>query len=1164
MRLSKIKLAGFKSFVDPTTITFPGNRVGIVGPNGCGKSNVIDAIRWVMGESSAKHLRGDSMADVIFNGSSSRKPVGTATIELGFDNSDGAIGGQYANYSEVSIKRIVSRDGTSQYFLNNTRCRRKDITHIFLGTGLGPRSYSIIEQGMISRLVEAKPDEMRAYIEEAAGISKYKERRRETEHRIRHTRDNLDRLNDLREEVDKQLRHLQRQARTAERYQEFKGQERMLEAELLALRLRHLDVDLRRLKQDKERAKTSLEAAVADQRRVEAEIVTARQTSDEAADAYNEANTRRYNVEGEISRLDQAIQHGRDLRKRQIQDLDQAKSELTRVSAEIEKDEARLEELDSSLSSLTPDLDRARDSSQQSAAAVESAQRALDAWQVESQEFRASLAEAERHIQVETTRLEEISRRREGLNDQQAELNRERESISLEELEDRLAASLRTEHEAEETVTRLDTQLRELDRDLEQLRQEDSTVGPQLESHRADLEVNRAQLMTQEALQEAALGQDAEQANRWLQARGLESAPRLAQTIEVSPGWGKAVETVLGDFLQSVCTDQYEGLMAHLPDTNLTLMTSVAGSRSRSPEGSLLAKVGHAGALADVLAAVRVAESLTEAVRIRAHLAPGETVVTREGLWLGHGWVRINRGDGGTAGVLAREKDIRGLQQKITTEEGVITELEARRDHARAQLEVSEQKRREVAEQAAEANRSFARAHADLADVRQAVESARSRLAALGETDEKIGLDLTSIDAQSREARQKLEESRQDLSRLEERRSEIENQQEILGAAFEGARELARQDADQLQQIAITVESRRSSLESASTTLERIQAHRRQLAGRVGGLEGQLADGAEPLDEMESDRQDKLRLKSEVDAEYSQRTRAREEAEIALRNAESGRSECTRNVEAARESADAARMHVRELEVRREGVAERFGQTGQELALVNDGLTEEATESAWEDKLESIRRKIERLGPINLAAIEEFQEQSERKTYLDAQNEDLTSALETLEKAIRKIDRETRARFQDTFDKVNKGMQRIFPRLFGGGHAYLTLEGDDLLSAGVGVMAQPPGKRNSHIHLLSGGEKALTAVSLVFAIFELNPAPFCLLDEVDAPLDEANVGRFCEIVREMSANVQFLFITHNKTTMEMANQLTGVTMNEPGCSRLVTVDIDEAVQLAAS
>ena len=1171
MRLSKIKLAGFKSFVDPTTIVFPSNLIGVVGPNGCGKSNVIDAVRWVMGESSAKHLRGDSMADVIFNGSSARKPVGTASIELFFDNSDGAVGGQYASYAEISIKRVVSRDGTSVYYLNNARCRRKDITHIFLGTGLGPRSYAIIEQGMISRLIEAKPEELRTFLEEAAGISKYKERRRETENRIRHTKENLERLNDLRDEVEKQIKHLQRQARTAERYRTLKSDERKTGAELLALKLRDLDTKASTKSEELSRQETALQAAIADQRALEASIEKARESLSEDTDDFNTVQGGYYKVGSEIARLEQSIQHGEELRERQAKDLEQAESALRDIHDHIEKDQGELESLTRSLEALAPDLGRAREAEQASGQALQAAETAMHDWQRTWDAFNEEANEAYQNTQVERTRIEHLEKELQRLLRQRERVEQEQKEISSHEVEKIMQGLIQQEDETERLAAAWQSKLESQIAQIQKLRDQDRKLTLHLDECRADVQKARGRLASLEALQQAALGKRKGGVSAWLENKNLHERPRLAQRIDVRPNWERAVETVLGSYLEAVCVEGIDTVaqtIAGLKQGSASFIEVSPGASDAAAAAPmdgerLSSKVTGEAPLDSLLGTVWVADSLADALVRRDKLQAGESVITRDGIWLGSNWLRVNRDPDEHIGVIGREKEMTALRKEVREQLSRVEQLEKLHHDTRIRLKQLEDSR-DSGQQ--ELNR-VGRAHAD---VKARLEANRSRLSqitqqisSLERASSDVSAEISLAEAQLKKARGNLELGLEGMKRLQDRRGGLEKLREQLKTDLSTMREKAQQDQARAQEMAIKVESRRSTKDSADQSLRRMQTQLSQFSERTKELSTQLEDGVEPMEQKRKELQEKLGERLEVEKRMAEARRKLEAADNQLRELEQKRSDQESSVDGARQSLDNVRMVMQEVRVRREAFAEQFDETGFELAPLSAELAQEATIEEWEEQLTKLSARIGRLGPINLAAIDEFKEQSERKEYLDAQFTDLTDALDTLENAIRKIDRETRSRFRETFDKVNDGLKTIFPRLFGGGQAFLELAGDDLLSSGVTVMARPPGKRISTIHLLSGGEKALTAVALVFAIFELNPAPFCLLDEVDAPLDDANVGRFCDIVKEMSERVQFVVITHNKATMEMVQQLTGVTMNEPGVSRLVSVDVDEAVQMAA-
>ncbi len=1166
MRLSKLKLAGFKSFVDPTTVHLPSNLTGVVGPNGCGKSNVIDAVRWVMGEISAKHLRGNDMTDVIFNGSGGRKPVGAASVELVFDNADGTISGPYAAYAEVSLKRQVGRDGQSSYYINGARCRRKDITQLFLGTGLGSRSYAIIEQGMISRLIEAKPDDMRAFLEEAAGISKYKERRRETESRIAHTRENLDRLNDLREELDKQIRHLQRQAVTARRYQGLKEEERKLRAELFALRLKDLDAEaVTRASAARERD-VALEAAVAGLRSAEAAIEKGRAHHARETEALGIVQSRTYQAGAEAARCEQAIQHARELRARQRADLEQAESNRGEAATLLARDEQELGALTLALAALEPGLADARAREASAAAALAAAEQAMQGWQQRWEAFTREGSDAGQKAMVERTRIEHLDSRLRRTLAQQEKVQVERDALAALDAGQAIAQLAERGARAAAEDEAAQAHLKALLDEVQSERDAERALQGELDRARSELTRSRGQVVSLEALQQAALGQVKGKVVDWLKGHALGDRPRLAQELAVDAGWSRAVETVLGSYLEAVCVDGLDAVAALVGDLAAGEVTFVgsSGRAGDAPGDRLLSKVKGPAALERLLGGVYAVEELSEALRKRAALGAGESIITRDGIWIGRDWLRVSRDHDARGGVLEREAELRTRREEVRAAESALESRELALAQARERLKALDGARDEAQESANRLHRGHVDLRGQLESMKSRTAQTTERLARLAAEAGELGAEIGSAEDETRQARSRLAVALESMQACEERRPELEAERERLRGSLAAARIAAERERATTQQAAIAVESKRSTLSSLNTSLERVRVQLEQFAARRAELERELAAGEAPLAAQQRELESLLMRKLDGERELAQARAAVDAAEAQFQALDAARLDAEAGVEAGRQAANSAALAAQETRVRRESVAEQFAAMRFELAAVLAGLVADASASVWEQNLAEVEGKIERLGQVNLAAIDEFKEQSERKDYLDRQFNDLNEALNTLEQAIRKIDRETRQRFQETFDRVNTGLKDKFPRLFGGGHAYLELTGEDVLAAGVAVMARPPGKRNVTISQLSGGEKALTAVALVFSIFELNPAPFCLLDEVDAPLDDHNVGRFCDIVREMSERVQFVFITHNKNTMELARQLVGVTMHEPGVSRLVSVDVDEALRMAAA
>ncbi|MGE0371694.1 MAG: chromosome segregation protein SMC [Gammaproteobacteria bacterium] len=1169
MQLKKIKLAGFKSFVDPTTLALPSQLVGIVGPNGCGKSNVIDAVRWVMGESSAKQLRGDALADVIFNGSSSRKPVGQATIELVFDNSAGRLGGQYANYNEISIKRELSRDGQSVYFLNNTRCRRRDITDVFLGTGLGSRSYAIIEQGTISRLIEAKPEELRTFLEEAAGISKYKERRRETENRIRDTRENLNRIGDLIGELERRLQTLQRQAKTAERYRELKQEERLVKGQLLALRCRNLETETA----EKDRAiaaqENAVEKDVAALRATEAGIEKQRAGQVEANEEFNRVQGEFYSLGSDIARLEQSIQHAREKQQQNRDDLAAVERARAESLLHREQDGAQITELQQTLASSEPERAAKEEAERASAAALAAAEQAMGEWQSGWDAYNSRVAEQRRTTEVERTRIQHLEERLRGLHQRLLRLQGEEQGLATESVEEEGATLNAQMGEVSAAIEGMRQELQALGAQLGQQRQANTATAGELEQERARQQELQREHASIEALQKVALGKQEASVARWLDAQGLGDVRRLAEDIQVDKGWERAVETVLGLNLEAVRVPSLDAVAERIGGLEQGILTafdtgSAASYRAGDLAPGLLDKVRAPWPLDSILGGVYAVDTVGQAMALRARLAPHESLITRDGVWIGYDWLRVVNAPDEKTGVLSREQELRDIARTLATVTARVGEMEQRLHDGNARIAAFDQTRDELQRRLDGATQQQAELRAQISRRDASLEQIRRRR-------ERLGVELEESRAQSARDNEELAGARARLDAVlaeshgrDEEQAQLLQRRDEIRARLDDCRTQAVRDREAARELAVRIESARSRLSTLNAGLERVERQLAQFDGQRAELEAALAASVEPLETMKDDLGRLLDQRLEVETRLAEARKAVEACDYALRELDNARNMAEQQVRDQRDALEQLRMLRQELTVRHQTLLEQLAEAGQELAALLAEMPAEANEGVWHERLEGLAQKIERIGPINLAAIDEFKEQSERKDYLDAQSADLNEALSTLENAIRKIDSETRMRFKETFDQVNEKLGHLYPKLFGGGTAQLEMTSDDLLEAGVAVMARPPGKRNANIHQLSGGEKALTAAALVFAMFELNPAPFCILDEVDAPLDDVNAGRLCQLVREMSDRVQFIFITHNKITMELANQLVGVTMHEPGVSRLVAVDVDQAVAMATA
>lgn len=1171
MRLTAIKLAGFKSFVDPTTLTLDADLTGIVGPNGCGKSNVIDAVRWVTGESSAKQLRGAALEDVIFNGSKGRKPVGRVAVELKFDNDEGKLGGQYARFAEISIRRELTRDGGSRYFINGSKARRRDVVDLFLGTGLGGRNnYAVIEQGAVNRLVEAKPDELRHVLEETAGISRYKERRRETENRIRHTRENLDRLNDLIGEVAQRLATLERQARNAERYKALKQDERRLRAQLLALRWRALDADVQVERERLTGREQNLAAVVSRQRQAHVARSEQERAQRAAAQSCQQQQTAFYDAQAEATRIAQALAHARELQQMQQRERDELSARQAQLATREREDEAALQQTRQAIARADADLASRQTTRDQAQAALATAEQRVEQAEQGWAEYNSGEQSPVARLQAERTQRQYLDKRSEQTRTtidkraaEAADLATDGDgadlhalAVQLDDWASRVKRDEQHSHELTEQLARVDA-----DRGRQQV---------EADATRTRLAEQRARLAAEKAMQQAALREDDTAVREWLAAQGHADAPSVARLIKAPAEWQTAVEAALASWLSGFAVPALPQ-QPEWPSDTLTLVetadeTAAAAATEQTPTpADLPSLASRITAPTAVMAAARrifVADDIATALAARGQLVATQTIITLDGACVGPAMLRTPAAAASEHGVLKREQNIKTLaaecgaaEQQMHAFEQALTRLEQQRttlrDESRTLDEALTTARRELAQKQAEHQGEQIRQQqrrqradelaAELAPLREQWAAEQGQLQALDQTIEALQIEAETHTRERDTVQTALAQARQ-------------------------ARSTTRQDFDATQARVRQLEQERaaaqSRLDSLTTRLDDTQATKAQIDARLAALAEQTASAEVETAPQQADHDAakaqreaaEAALRASRDALHAAEKRS-EEAARAVMQADTA-------VEQARETMQQARIAVETAGARRDGLIEQLDEVDADVDQLLATLDSSATVDAWHGQIEAVERKIARLGAINLAAIEEHDAEAEREQYLAAQHADLSAALETLETAIARIDRETRSRFKDTFSQVNERFGIMFPTLFGGGRAALELTEDDLLSTGVRVMARPPGKRNASIQMLSGGEKAMTALALLFALFELNPAPFCMLDEIDAPLDDANVARFCELVRQMSARVQFIIITHNKLTMELAEQLHGVTMVEPGVSRLVSVNIDQALDMA--
>lgn len=1154
MRLKYIKLVGFKSFVDPTKVPFPHQMTCVVGPNGCGKSNVIDAVRWVLGESSAKNLRGDAMTDVIFNGSTARKPVSQASVELVFDNSEGRLQGEYAGYAEISVKRVVTRDAQSTYLLNGSKCRRRDITDIFLGTGLGPRSYAIIEQGMISRLIESKPQELRVFIEEAAGISKYKERRRETESRMQHTRDNLERLSDVREELGKQLDKLQRQAQAARRYKALKADERKYKAELQALRWLQNDHSATELRERLQQQETELERWISEQRGSERGTDELRAREQELKQAAEQVQQTYYQLGAEITKLEQQLQHQRQLQAQREQRERQLRDELEQLQQHQSDEQAQQQLLATELAELQPQQEAAAEALTMTEAQADAAEQRWQQWQDDYQE---RLRQQQQHQQ----QLQRLQLARENLAQQQQQVQQQLQQLQSQQ------------HELEQQQQQQQHELAQLDSDAAAgaLALAQAEVD-QEEEHRRQAELQhsdwqneqdalqqqrqqlRGQISSVERLLAAQQQQWPEQLQQWLQQHQYHSLGTVGELLKGSQASWRAFEHVLHDWLQAPVLEHAPAALPTLFGARLAMLDTT----TKAPPGSLAAALSGPLQQWTYLQGIGLAATVAEAQQMLAN-SPWWSVVVEDGSWLTNASFQApNIADGDSA--LQQQQELQQLQQQLSQCENQLQQLEGKlvqwqqeQDQRRERLQQLQARLREQHEHwvtVREREQYMQQRLAELSKrLEQGAETQQNLLMeqeALAEKDVQLEDELAALQAQPHED--------QDQTAMQAEREQLQH-------SYQQLRQQLQQSRNEAQQLTLQCQQLQSQLQQAGQLEQRTQTQLQQLQEQLTGVLQPDTDVREEQELLQVQLEEALARHEEVAQQRRQVNDQVSDIEAELRGLQQGQQGVEQKIEQARRAAEALKLELSALDERSRNILQGLSEMNQSLKPVLEQLPEDADEKRWQQEVERLQGAIARLGAINLAAIEEADAQAERKQYLDQQHDDLQASLETLETAIRKIDKETRQRFKTTFDAVNSDLQALFPKVFGGGSAYLELTDDDLLDTGVTIMARPPGKKNSTIHLLSGGEKALTALSLVFAIFRLNPAPFCLLDEVDAPLDDANVGRFCKLVEEMSATVQFIYISHNKVAMEMASHLAGVTMQEAGVSRLVAVDVDEAVAM---
>jgi chromosome segregation protein len=1168
MRLTKLKLAGFKSFVDPTQVSLPGQLVGVVGPNGCGKSNIIDAVRWVLGESKASALRGESMQDVIFNGSTNRKPVSRASVELVFDNSLGRASGQWSQYAELAIKRVLTRAGDSEYYINNLRVRRKDIQDVFLGTGLGARAYAIIEQGMISRIIEAKPDELRVFLEEAAGVTKYKERRRETEGRIADTRENLTRLEDIRQELATQLVRLEAQAEVARKYHTLNHDLTHKQQLLWLFRRNEAQGEQQRLALEIDRLGTEFEGQVAGLRETEATLEATRDAHFQANDALHRAQSELYGINAEVARLETEIRHLREGRRQQEARQVQLQTERLQWDGQGERIVGDLERWSELLDVAELRYEEAAAKYEASQDRLPEADAAVVAAQDEVGRLRSQMSVAEQRLQVEQAHRANAERTLAALQARRERLEQEKAGLAqpdpamLAERQAELEMLREQQAEAQEKLAEAQRRVGEID-----LERRDAIHGVQ-QAVRTRAEVE-AKLAALEAMQKRA--QASGKQGEWLRRHGLDNAPPFWRRLHVEQGWENAFEAVLRERLNAVAEDDLERVAQWAgeaaPEAKLAVLLphgESAPAAAPAASGTLAARVRSenardVAALAEWLAGVHTADSVAEAMARRDSLESGQSIVTRDGHWFTRHSVVLFAADDAQHGALERQQEIERLAEAVMRETAAVEAAQEQQAALEAQRAELDELLQNLRRSSAEAQQRIHQVQMETLKLEQMEERYRERSGV-------IESGLADLLAEEEAERERMLEAEFSIGNERESVAEFQDKMAELRENLERVERRLRDERDAV----ITCDNARReadfSRRECQSKLDELRNQREMSGQQLARIDRELQQCAEFLENAQYEV-----LEPQLQAALETRE-AREAALTTEREALEGITNSLRGLEEQRlrveQSLEPLRSKTNELQLKEQAARLNAEQFQQQLTDANADeayLTEKLPgirAGSLQGEINRLQQDLEALGAVNLAALQELESATERKGYLDAQAADLGEALDTLENAIRRIDRETRDLLQSTFDVVNGHFSTLFPQLFGGGQARLIMTGDEILDAGVQVMAQPPGKKNSTIHLLSGGEKALTAISLVFSLFQLNPAPFCLLDEVDAPLDDTNTERFCLMVKRMSAQTQFLYISHSRITMEMAEQLVGVTMPESGVSRIVEVDIEEALRLS--
>ena len=1162
MRLIQLKLAGFKSFVDPTTIQLQGQRVGIVGPNGCGKSNIMESVKWVLGESSAKEMRSENMDSVIFNGSENRKPISRASVELIFDNSLGKAPTEWSQYAEISVKRVIEREKGSTYYINNLAVRRKDVADLFLGTGLGGRGYAIIGQNTISQIIEAKPEELRNYLEEAAGVSKYKERRRETEFRLRDTRENLSRIQDVLNEIIQQIAKLESQAVIATKYNELTEKHKFHQAQVWVLKKRDASIVWKKHQSQVDKLVNELEQQTAALRKIEAEVETLRQAHIDASDEINKNQASFYEINAEVSNIENNIRNQNELLERSKKELIEIETNLTKNEEDQRKYSKDIKESDIEKISLS-ELYKIKE---ENFNALKSSIRLVEVQYLTSTEQFNQAANqfqsTQEKINLEKATIDFIHKTEEETNARITFLNNEIRNIDLtgqselEEKENDLADKRLHVKNIESKIDENKSLTEDLEEEIDTLRQHQIEIQKELSQIEGEIK-------TLLQIQDDTQGN--ESLKSWTSQHNINTSNRLWEKLKIKTEWVTAIESALGVKLNAILA-QYETI-SHRPPASMVL-ANLNGSHPYKPKNTKLNSALDVIEISDPLLMNLLSEWLSSCYIIPkgesyknfiGNLEQGEFLVNQQGDIFTKNSVSFYGKDASLSGILLRQERLKVLQEKFPSIDKNYKDVSKKLNEAQLQLNNYEEQVDSFNDELKEALNDFHQTEIEVEKTQQSIVYANERLNNITNEQNELKAKLTQIEIDKTTKSNLILNLENDALQLLEQKTSSEEIKKRHELEYESAKKQVNEAEIQLQESHFNLKIINNKINELINRFNVLTEDNSALNNKkdlaMASIDTQI------IETLQLSLREKITIKDEREKILIASRDNLAQKEIDLRECEQKRLQTEQAVHPIRDKLEQSRLNEQESKLLFEQFQNEINESQFDEVVLSESITEKTTVKEVQELCNKLQEEINLLGPVNLAAIHELASEKERKGYLDSQVEDLTSASNTLEDAIKRIDKETRDRLIATFNEVNKNFTEFFRILFNGGQAQLELLGEEILDTGIQVTAQPPGKKNTTISQLSGGEKALTATALVFALFKLNPAPFCLMDEVDAPLDDSNTLRFADMVTEMSKNTQFLYVSHNKIAMEMAQQLIGVTMQESGVSRIVEVSLEEAEKM---